>query len=244
MLQTMWMAAAVTLAFVVKGITGFGNTLVINPLFSLVVSNKVTTPVDLLFSMPANAFVGFRLRRSINWKVVAPLSLMLFIGNIPGVLFLKFGSDRLVRVFLGLVTIGLAFDIRGWPKQRGTARRANRFVLLAIGVLSGVLSGLFGIAAFLLSYVRRTTDNPDAFRADLCCVFFTDNLFRLALYIATGIVTAEVLRTALTLMPFVALGLWIGFLLCRKMKPQAVTRAMVWLLLISGGVLVAQNSIF
>jgi uncharacterized membrane protein YfcA len=99
------------LAYFVKGITGFGNTLVMGSLFSFAVSNRLTTPLDLLFSIPTNTFIAWRERKNISLKVVIPLSLMLLAGILPGTFLLKTGNDRILKAGLGIVIVGIAIEM-------------------------------------------------------------------------------------------------------------------------------------
>ena len=44
-------------AMFVKGLSGFGNTLVFTPLMNFSYDSKLISPVDLLIGFPANAFM-------------------------------------------------------------------------------------------------------------------------------------------------------------------------------------------
>ena len=92
MIEKIYLFAVVLAAFFVKGITGFGSTLVLAPLFSFVVSNRFTTPVDLLTCIPTNAYLVWKNRKSIDFGTVAPLSIMLLAGVAPGIMLLKTGG--------------------------------------------------------------------------------------------------------------------------------------------------------
>ena len=63
------------LAYGIKGITGFGNTLVMNGLFSLCIENRLTSPADLIISLPTNLWMAWRERRHLRMRVALPLSL-------------------------------------------------------------------------------------------------------------------------------------------------------------------------
>lgn len=110
-MQNIILFISTLLAYFVKGITGFGNTLVMGPLFSFVVSNRLTKPVDLIFSIPTNIYVAWRERKNISLKVVIPISIMLLVGIIPGTLFLKVGDDRILKSMLGIVVVGMALEM-------------------------------------------------------------------------------------------------------------------------------------
>ncbi len=244
MLQNLYLFASSFLAFFIKGITGFGNTLVLGSLFSFAVPNRITTPVDLLFSIPTNLFVVWRERKNVSLKVVVPLSLMLLAGIIPGTLLLKTGDDWVLRASMGLVITGLAVEMLLRKPPHAEAKKANPLFLVSIGVLSGVLAGMFGIGALLISYISRSAENKSQFRANICCVFLVDNLFRLFLYWYTGLLTKEVLLTALCLSPAVALGMLAGIKADRRMNEKAVKNTVILLLLVSGITLVIKSTLF
>ena len=48
------------LAYFVKGLTGFGNTLVMNSLLSLFKENRFITPIDLMLSIPTNTYMAWK----------------------------------------------------------------------------------------------------------------------------------------------------------------------------------------
>lgn len=232
------------LAYVVKGVAGFGNTLVMNGLFSLTISNRLTSPADLLISLPANLYLTWRERSSLSWRVVVPLSLMLLAGMIPGVWLLKIGSDWVLKTVLGLAIIGLAVEMltrKPAPPAKGQGQKVG---LLLVGVVSGVLAGMFGIGALLAAYVGRTTDNQSAFRANLCLVFVVDNVVRTMAYLVTGLLNWEIVKFALFLAPAAALGLFVSVRWGKRLSVKAVKLTTCGMLILSGAVLVVQNAFF
>jgi len=242
MVEYIFLFFAALLAFVVKGITGFGNTLVMGSLFSFIIPNKQTTPVDLLMGIPTNTYIAWRERKSMTPKVVIPLSCMVIAGAIPGAFLLKSGDDWVLRAAFGVITVGMAIEI--FLRSSTKSRKSNRLLLIIIGVISGVFAGLFGIGALLVAYISRTADNKSTFRADICCVFLVENVFRLFLYIVTGIITRSIVFLTLTLLPAVALGLFIGIKLDAKMDDKAATKTIILLLAISGLTLFIKSVFF
>ena len=63
-----------------------------------------------------------------------------------------------------------------------------------IGVLSGLLCGLYGIGALLGVYINRVTDNSSSFKANICVVFLVENTFRLILYGLWRIITWDIVK--------------------------------------------------
>ena len=50
-------AAAVTLAYMVKGLTGFANTLVFSTIMSFFSNNVAITPIEIILGTPSNIFI-------------------------------------------------------------------------------------------------------------------------------------------------------------------------------------------
>lgn len=243
-MQNVFLFISALFAYFIKGITGFGNTLVMGTLFSFMVSNRITTPVDLVFSIPINIFIVWRERKNISMKIVIPLSLMLLAGIIPGIFLLKAGSDWILKSILGIIIVGLAMEmiIRKPDKIKG--RKANPVFLIIIGILSGVMAGLYGITALLVAYISRTTKSKSEFRGNICCVFLVDNLFRFFLYLYTGILNTKIFNMILFLAPGVFIGMLIGVKADSKMKEDTVKKFTAVMLMISGAVLCLKSVFF
>jgi uncharacterized membrane protein YfcA len=242
-MQIIFLFIATLMAYLVKAITGFGNTLVMGSLFSFVVANRLTTPVDLIFSIPTNIYMVWKERKSISLKVVIPLSIMLLAGIIPGTLLLKIGNEWVLKAILGIVIVGLAIEMLTRKPAKAESRKTSKVFLVIIGVFSGILAGMYGIGALLVAYISRTTDNRSAFRGNICCIFLVDNIFRFFMYLYTGILTKEVFTLALMLSPAVIIGMLIGGKVDSHMKEDTVKNTVIILLLVSGTTLLLKSLI-
>lgn len=241
MAENIYLFVVVFIAFFIKGITGFGNTLVMAPLFSFMVPNKFTTPVDLLISIPTNAYLVWKNRRSINYKTVAPLSIMLLVGVVPGIMLLKSGNDLVLKSVLGVVIVALGIEMLYRKPAQQVAVKGNKAFLAMVGLISGVLAGMYGISAFLVAYISRTSTDRSQFRANLCSLFLVDNIFRLFWYSAAGILTIDILRFTIFIAPAVVLGMYFGTKVDTGLKEETVRKATIYLLLVSGAVLLIRS---
>ncbi|HIT94583.1 MAG TPA: sulfite exporter TauE/SafE family protein, partial [Candidatus Faecivivens stercoripullorum] len=171
-----WIIATVA-AFFVKGLCGFANTLVFTSILSFGVSNANISPVELLLGFPTNVILAWKERKSIRWGICLPLALLVVIGTIPGALFLKNADSGSIKIVFGviIVLIGLEMLLR----SRNTAGlKQSKVVLVIIGILSGVLCGLYGVGALLGAYISRVTDDSHSFKANICIVFVIENVLR------------------------------------------------------------------
>ncbi len=233
---------AVICAYIVKGMSGFANTLIFSTILSFTRSTVNITPVELILGYPANFYFTWKERKKISFKIVGPLSLLVILGSIPGAFFLKLGDIRLIKVVLGFVVISIAVEMLLHDKKKQA--KNSPVVLACIGILSGILSGLFGIGAFLAAYVNRTTDSQSQFRGNLCFVFLVENTFRLLLYSITGLFNWHIIKSAFILLPFMVIGLAIGTSLSLRVNDRMVKKIVSILLILSGISVVLSNLLY
>jgi len=231
---------AIIIAYIVKGICGFANTLVFGSIMSYTRNTINITPIDLLIGYPANIIIAWKERKSISPKVFVPLSILVMIGIVPGALFLKAGDTGLIKVLFGVIVV--LVGVESYLRERQSVKKeSSKALLLFVGIVSGILCGLFGVGAFLVAYISRTTENQSQFRGNICVVFFVENTFRIILYSMTGILTFDIFKESLILFPFMILGLAIGIFLSKKMSEVMVKKIVIILLMISGFILIINN---
>lgn len=231
------------LAYFVKAIAGFGDTLIMTPLFSFLVSNSITTPINLMFSMPSNAYITFRERKNLSLKIILPFAVTLYIGIIPGTFLLTHMSSWVIKCILGCVIMVIAAQMLN-QNAKQAVKKPTRLKIITIGIFSGLLCGLFGIGALLVASISRATENKNQFRANLCCIFLLENIFRFIVYLVNGLFTQVVLTTAAAIIPALILGLWTGVKVDSKLNDKIIKQGTVYLLLISGALLFLQNILF
>lgn len=234
-----WWIMATLSAFFVKGLCGFANTLVFSTLLSFGNQNIHISPVELLLGYPTNLIIAIKERKSIQWSMCIPLAVLVIAGCIPGAFFLKTIDTHIIKKVFGIiiVLIGLEMFLREFQQKKG---KESKILLALIGILSGILCGLFGIGALLGAYINRVTSDSSAFKANICVVFLVENTFRIILYSVWGILTFDAFRQVLMLAPFMLAGLILGILSGKVMKETIVQKLVIVLLIVSGAALLVQ----
>lgn len=227
-----WIIATLC-AFYVKGLCGFANTLVFTSILTFGTANINISPVELLLGYPTNLIISWKERRHIDLKICLPLSLMVIVGSLGGVFFLKNADVSVIKIIFGVlvVLVGAEMLIRELSQRQA---KSSKLLLTIIGIVSGVLCGLYGVGALLGAYIGRTTTNADEFKANICTVFMIENTFRIILYVFYGIITLSALRQALTLAPFMLIGLVAGMLSAKIIDERMVKRIVIIMLIVSG----------
>ncbi len=227
-----WIIATLC-AFYVKGLCGFANTLVFTSILTFGTANINISPVELLLGYPTNLIISWKERRHIDLKICLPLSLMVIVGSLGGVFFLKNADVSVIKIIFGVlvVLVGAEMLIRELSQRQA---KSSKLLLTIIGIVSGVLCGLYGVGALLGAYIGRTTTNADEFKANICTVFMIENTFRIILYVFYGIITLSALRQALILAPFMLIGLVAGMLSAKIIDERMVKRIVIIMLIVSG----------
>ncbi len=235
----LWIIAAVA-AFYIKGLCGFANTLVFTSILGFGTNNINISPVELVLGYPTNIILTWKNRKSLKKNIYIPLAVMVLTGSIVGAVLLKNVNAKYIKIVFGAVVILIGIEMLLREAEK-TALRSSRLLLDAIGILSGVLCGLFGVGALLAAYIDRTTDSTDEFKANISAVFIVENTFRIILYSVLGIISLSSLKQSVLLIPFMLIGLSAGMLSGKILDEKIVKRLVVVLLIISGIAMIVRS---
>ena len=229
----LWLIAATICAYFVKGLCGFANTLVFTTILGFTMNNINISPLEVLLGYPTNVILAWKERKNLDRKIWLPLTALVIAGSLPGIYVLKNAGlpgideaatlEMLVREFIGKESKG------------------SKPVLITIGILSGILCGLYGVGALLAAYVNRVTKDNGSFKANMCAVFIIENMMRICIYAATGIITPEILKNAAILMPFMLAGLFLGIKSSAVLNEKTAKKAVTAALIVSGAALIIEN---
>ena len=218
--------------YFVKGLVGFGNPLITAPLLSQVLDPSLVAPGTLLLDIPVNAGITWKNRGRIRWRTILPLLLAVLAGVVPGVLLLKIPNQRLLKILLGLLVLGLGADMALRREQKAGRELPGLRLLTAFA--SGICAGLFGINMLIVAYLKRSAESYDAFKGSLCFLFLAENVFRFFTYLAAGLITAPVLRVGAISLPAAALGVGLGMALSARLPEKKLMTCAVVTFLCSG----------
>ena len=235
----LWILAAFA-AFFIKGLCGFANTLVFTSILSYGAVNVNISPVELILGYPANFILSWRNRKRLNPKIVLPLSVLVLAGSIPGAVLLKNMDAGWLKIIFGAAVVLIGIEML-LGDLKDTKLKESKLLLSVIGVLSGVLCGLFGVGALLAAYVGRVTTTGDEFKANISAVFFVENTARIIIYTILNAITWAAVKDAVMLFPAAILGLFAGIKSADYLNEKTVRRLVIVLLILSGIVLIVKN---
>ena len=220
------------LAYFIKGLCGFANTLVFQSVLRISDTslNMNITPLECLLSWPFNLLMTWHKRAYLKLKRVAGLIVLVLGGAVIGVFLLKNLHGAWLNRLFGITVIAIALDLLFLKKKSDP----DSPLLKVIGFLSSILCGLFGVGAFLAAYMNRVSDSSDEFKANLSAVFIFENSFRLLLYALNGMLSAAILKQVLFCLPVSLLGLYAG-IKCSQFVSEKTAKIFVLIALFVSG---------
>ncbi len=239
----LWAAAAFA-AYFVKGLCGFANTLVFTSILGFREPNALISPAELLLGFPPNLIMTVRYWKSIRKDVILTLIACVILGSLPGAFLLKNVSAGPIKVLFGAVVVLLGIDMLIQDRSSRQAREPSKQLQFIVGLISGLLCGLFGIGAPLAAYITRICPDSHSFKGTCSAVFAAENCVRIITYILLGLLTPDILIRVLTLVPVMLCGLAAGMTAGNYLNESLIRKIIIVLLILSGLILIKNSLIF
>ncbi len=203
-------AAVLVLAQLVYVLLGFGSGLIAVGLLAFVLPDvRDAVVLLLLVNLPAEIGIVATSWRRVSWRGIALLLAGIAVGIPVGARLLEGVDAVLLLAGLGAVLVAAGLALLVSPDAARV--RWPAWSQPPIGLLSGVLTGLFGTGGPpLVLYFRLAGADKAAFRGSLMAIFLAMTLIRVPSYAAVGLLTAPRLASGLALLPAVLLGAWAG----------------------------------
>jgi uncharacterized membrane protein YfcA len=220
-------SAAIFLAAIVRGFSGFGFSLLSITAIALILPVAQIVPSIFLLEIAASINLIPGIWREIHWRSLTWLMVGYVIGLPAGAYVLIYAPEAPAQIVLGIFVIGTAIlMLRGFHLARTPRAPAST----ATGIASGVLNGAFGIGGPPVVLFYFSTPGAAAIgRASIIFFFLFTDLLGIGYFATQGIVTAQTFVQAALWLPALLVGVWIGAHGFRRMNEQVFRR---WVLVI------------
>ena len=238
-------AAIVVVGALIAGFTtgfaGFGTGLVASGLWFHALPAAMVPPLVALASVTAQLVGQATVRKAFDWARAAPYLLGGAIGVPIGIAALAAASPFLLRTSVGAFLVGYALYQLALPRPLRIGAWGGRTADALIGMGGGILGGFAGLSGPLpLIWLQMRGGASDGQRA----TYQPFNLVVLVLaslgMAVAGQVTQPVLEIAALCLPATLAGAWIGARAYAGVSADTFRRVVLGLLLVSGGLLLAQ----
>jgi uncharacterized membrane protein YfcA len=154
------------------------------------------------------------------------------LGMPLGVWLLKSMPAELLKLVAGIVIVfvGLLM-LKGY---RAHLKQPHKWYGV-VGLISGVLQGALSLSGppVVLFLTNQDADKM-TFRANLTAYFTLLNVISIPGFVLSGVITASVMLKAVTLLPFMLVGLMLGMMSSDKIDEKLFKRLTLVLMIVSG----------
>ena len=224
----------------VNGLSGFAMSLVVSGIWLHILSPIQNLTLLVGYGLLVQGYGIWKLRQTLDWRMVAPFIGGGTIGAPIGMLLLTYIDPSRVRTVIGLLL--LVYSVYNLARPTFSPVRPGASADVAIGALNGLVGGLTGFAGIvaviwcqlrdLPKDVQRSISQPVTFAA------FAISAITLGI---KGQISTEIAILYAYGLPVVAAGMWVGFKLYGKLDDAAFRKVVLLLLLLAGaGLIVPQ----
>jgi uncharacterized membrane protein YfcA len=213
---------------------GFGGGLIAIGCLALVLPNVQDVVVMLvLVYLPAELYVVFTSRHKIAWRGVALICVGAAVGVPAGAWILERGEPTFILGLLAAFLIGIGVTFLLLPD--GRSFKFPVWTTAPVGILAGVLGGMFGTGGPPVILYYQLSGIPKAvFRGSLMTIFLVVALVRLPSYIGTGLFTIERMWSSLVVLPMVLIGAAVGHRIHVQLSERTFRRLVSAFLVVVG----------
>lgn len=229
-------ALIVFAAFVVRGMSGFGSSLVAMPLLVFVMPIHVAVPLMGLLVFVLFCFLLVRDRRDVIWREVWLLLAPTLAGVASGIYLFATLDNTLLLKCLGGVTIAyavyaLAVHYFGLP---GVAC-SERWAVVA-GFAGSFIDTMFGGGGgtVIVIYMHLRGIGKVQFRATAAMLWFFEMTARVFGYTVAGYYSLGALELVALMLPVMWLGTWCGEHIHSRISQETFSKVLALLLMASG----------
>ena len=222
----------------VAGLSGFAFGLVAASIWLYILTPLETATLITAFGLMVHGYSVWRLRHAVDWGKLWPFVGGAAIGVPVGVYVLTWANPAHIRAGVGVLLVVFSLYSLFRPAVKPIAA-GGKAADAGVGFLNGVLAGITGLAAVLVTIWCGLRGWPkDRQRAIFQPVAVAIFIMSALWLSARGVVTAETGWLILLGLPALLAGTWLGIQLYGKFDEAMFRKVVLVLLLVSGIALV------
>lgn len=228
--------AVVFLAYIVRGMSGFGTSLVAIPMLVFIMPMHTAVPMMTLIGLTVTVILGIRDRDHVRWDEMRHLLPPTLVGVFAGIyLFTALDPRFMQRLLGGFIAVYAVYMVVSQfvrTQMRPCSRRWGWPAAFGSAFVDSMFGG--GGGPLVVIYMHRRGYEPVTFRATLAVLWLVELVVRVIGYSMGGYYNRAVLLTALLLLPVMWLGNRSGEAISRKLSQRTFSRLIAVVLLASG----------
>ena len=199
----------ILLAYLIRGITGFGSGLIAIPLLAHFLPLTFVVPLILVLDFTASVLLTRHKKLEVQWNEIG----ILLPTTIMGILIGAFLLVNLPRepLLIGLGSFVIIFGLR-YLFNVHSEKPINRWWSAPTGLTGGLIGAMFGTGGPpYVVYLSHRLHNKTQLVGTLSGLFMLDGALRVITFLYIGLLSQDnMLRSLLLALPLMGLGLYLG----------------------------------
>lgn len=227
----------ILLAYLIRGITGFGSGLIAIPLLAHFFPLTFVVPLILVMDFLASAILTGKTKLQVQWPEIGILLPSTLIGVLIGT-FLLINLPR-EPLLIGLGVFVIFFGLR-YLFNIHSEKLISRLWSVPAGLIGGSIGAMFGTGGPpYVIYLAHRLQNKTELVGTLSGLFMIDGGIRIVVFLVFGLLLQDDIFLALLFsLPLMAIGLYIGSKMHLSLSHRHQLSIIGGLLLLSGGSLI------
>jgi uncharacterized membrane protein YfcA len=223
-------AAATLLAFVVRGLSGFGSSMIGIGALTLALPPVQVVPAFLAIELLTSVNLLPSVWRQIDWRSLKWVIAGCALATPIGLTLLARLDPNPMRLIVSATLAAIALAMLTGAAQRLTPKTMpGPWGALAVGAAAGMLNGAAGIGGPPAIVFYFATTGAAVGRATLIAFFLFTDVYALAWAGGAGLLAGAAWALIVAALPFSLLGIWLGQRWYARLD-EARLRRLVWLL--------------
>lgn len=218
----------------VQRVSGFGFGIFIMTILPyLMPSYGEATTLSGLMALVTSLIIATKMYRFLQWRKLLPILVTFLVVSYFAVWFVSMANDGLLKKILGAILILASFYFF-WISDK-VKLRATMLVQIVMGVLSGVMGGLFGMQGPpAVLYFIACTERKEEYMAMAQTYFLVGNVMMTLYRAQSGFLTEPVLLSWCYCVPAVLLGTWLGTVVFKRISVKVLRKVIYAYMAVSG----------
>ena len=232
-----WIGTATLVAFIVRGLSGFGSSMIGIGALSIVLPPAQVVPAFLAVELLTSVNLLPGVWRQIDWRSLRWVIAGCALSTPFGLTLLAQLDPNPMRLLVSACLLAIALAMLSGAAQRFAPRNTpGPLGAVAVGGVAGLLNGAAGIGGPPAIVFYFATTGAAVSRASLIAFFLFTDVYALAWAGGTGLLAATGWQLIAAALPFSLAGIFIGQRLYLQLD-EARLRRLIWALLAALGTL-------
>lgn len=215
----------------IQAITGFAGTLLAMPAAILLVGMDDAKVILAVMAFLSCLMICAQNFRSINWKEVLKITVFMLVGMGIGMKIYEIAAPDMLLTIYGVIVI--LVGVKSFVVKKEL--KLNKWALLAILLLAGIIHGMFvSGGALLVIYATFVMKDKDEFRATVASIWVILDAILMVTYAAEGMVTTFNTKMILWSIVPLVVATYLGNRFQKKIKQETFLKLTYILLILSG----------